>query len=146
MKEKEQLTKQQIMDLHSAINGTSTPMGGIILRGALQYEDHSEKYSLTVKLMKVIEKIGVEFKAWQHILKTAESDKKEGDEAVKTKKAKTRQEKVNEYLESSSDIIFTETEIIKFSDLDNLKHPEDAKKKLPGELIKYLMPVLNMDK
>jgi hypothetical protein len=146
---KDKLTREQMIQLNVTLVGIPK----IGMPGLMQYEDRSENYSLTLKLMKLVEKVAPEQKAWEQINKiTPKIDEKDKNF---NKLNGERDKKMNDYLDGFSGITFNHEEKISFDDLDNLWHPEDAKKKkedidkdgrrkLTGATIMSLQPILDI--
>jgi hypothetical protein len=132
------ITNKDVIDLHSAINGTTNNMGQVLFKGLLQFEDHSEGFSLTLKVMKIAEKISVVWNAWEHILK--ESSSKDKGTEDKQKFQAERQTKLEKFLQADATIEINDNDKITIEELNKIKG--DKNEKPTGQLLFILKPVL----
>ena len=151
MGKEKKLTREKMISLNSALVGI--PRVGIL--GIMQYEDRSSNYELTLKLMKLVELISPEQKAWEQINKTSPEIDRKDKEFSKVNEA--MQEKLNTYLEGDSDVIIPDDLKLTFTELEDLWHTDDAKKdsetvkkegrrKFTPQTIMSLQPILELIK
>jgi len=148
---KTKLSKEKVIQLNSVLVGIPS----VKILGLMQYEDRSNNYEITLRLLKIVDKTGPEQKAWLQVNKTTpDIDRKD---ANFFKLNSERQKKMDDYLEVESKVDFEDKEKFDLKDLDNLWHPEDAAKekdlkeketlvrtKFSGAMIMNLRPILNI--